>query len=488
MDRIKAIKYDDVVMQGEYAFRSVKCIAFSESEQIKTMKCASIDLNRIDMIDEKVTYSDMFVESLSMNEPLKRTEPILFDGCVFPYKTDLNFRKANCRILFRNCVFLDDFCIFGTFNEAVSFECVSFIDSNVNFQECEFGHFVFRITTLINSRVCFQQTQFWSGNVFFDNMHLYNSVVDFANSDFSQPSELLDMLCVKADDKSHIRFIMVDFDFDEIRLWRSDIECLKFIECTFNCRRFEFDCSVKTLIMQKCSNFGTISLGVIKELRDLNIVDFVNNGRVLLGSNPQIFIDAIKTNAEIVWEKGNKFRAASYIEKNAGIHDIGSFYIPSQLTKTERLCFGTFVRKLKNSMESPFNKQRELAEILLIMITKLPYVPDKLGEEIKITDKMASELFNFKADVRIEIQNRAALPDIVKIAYAHFKENVVSHVKEPLKADLLTNVKNLVQNDGDASNNKALLIHAESDTLAEFLADVFLYAIQKPNKNTESAK
>ena len=71
---------------------------------------------------------------------------------------------------------------------------------------------------------------------------------------------------------------------------------------------------------------------------------------------------------------------------------------------------------------------------------------------------------------------------MVKIAYSYFEEKVVPGIKKPLLKNLCNDMKNLVLNDDEAMSNGKLLINAESDNPAVFLADVFLYAIQKPNK------
>ena len=275
---------------------------------------------------------------------------------------------------------------------------------------------------------------------------------------------------------------MVDFDFDEFRLWHSEIECLKFLECTFNCRRFEFDCSIKTLIIQKCVNNGTILLGTIEELKNFNITNFINKGAVSIGTDPQKFMNAIKTDADVIWVKGNEYRPPSHVERNDQVHVIGELYLSGQLKQTEPLCFGVYAEKLRAAMQSPDDEQGSLTYLLLRFITEQENVKNRFGDAINISDKMATELFKFKANVRKEIMNRASQPDMVNIAYSYFEENVVPRIKKTLLKNLCNDIKNLVLNDDEAMSNGKLLNNAESDNPAAFLADVFLYAIQKPNK------
>ena len=485
MSRLKLLTYSDVFDNNDVRCRMVSYNYLDGSEEEKTLESITPNLEEACKSGIEVRYESKFIENMNFDGQLTRTTPIRFKDCVFINKVDLNFRNLECRISFKNCVFLEDFILFGTFQESVSFESSTFINSYVNFQECGFYSFAFNVTTLINSKVCFQQTEFWSPEVHFNDMHLYNSVVDFANSNFEESADLLDMLCVKADDTSHIRFIMVDFDFDEFRLWHADIACLRFLECTFNCRRFDFDCTIKTLIMQKCTNRGMMSLGSIKGLRGFNMIDFINNGTLSVGKSPQIFIDAVKSDDDIVWVKGHEFRAPSQTEKNEQIHDIGNIYMDEQKSNPERICFGTFASKMMSFMQVPYNKQGALAELLFEFITRLPNLKNRLGTEIVITDKEATKLFKFSKDVGDEIKDRASQADIPPLAYAHFANAVVTKVRAMMLDDLLAEVKTLVKNDSSSSVSNALLKKAEPDTGAEFLADVFLYAIQRTNKKYE---
>jgi len=485
MSRLKLLTYSDVFDNNDVRCRMVSYNYLDGSEEEKTLESITPNLEEACKSGIEVRYESKFIENMNFDGQLTRTTPIRFKDCVFINKVDLNFRNLECRISFKNCVFLEDFILFGTFQESVSFESSTFINSYVNFQECGFYSFAFNVTTLINSKVCFQQTEFWSPEVHFNDMHLYNSVVDFANSNFEESADLLDMLCVKADDTSYIRFIMVDFDFDEFRLWHADIACLRFLECTFNCRRFEFDCTIKTLIMQKCTNRGMMSLGSIKGLSGFNMIDFVNSGTLSVGKSPQIFVDAVKSDDDIVWVKGHEYRAPSQTEKNEQIHDIGNIYMDEQRSNPERICFGTFASKIMPYMQAPDNKQGALARLLFKVITDMPNAINRLGTKIDVSDRMATNLFNFRTDVIDEIKDRASQPDMPELMQTHFKENVVPKVRVMMLGDLLSDVKNLVRNDNSTSMSNSLLKKAEPDTGAEFLADVFLYAIQRTNKKYE---
>lgn len=161
-------------------------------------------------------------------------------------------------------------------------------------------------------------------------MDLNNSNLYFTNTFFPKNADLLDLLGTNADKESRIFFTMVDFNFGEIRFFQSDISRLEFVDCTFECNRFDFNFSCKTLIMQDCKNFRILTLYNLKDIENLNIYNFVNTGRVLINQDPDYFISAINTKKNIIWKGGNIFEAPSYQECRSQLFVLQSFYDLSQ--------------------------------------------------------------------------------------------------------------------------------------------------------------
>ena len=195
MSRIKSVQFADVLPDVKNGLRSLDFILTDDTKRTKDLESVSIDINNVKSVDTEISYSNVIVESITLSRNLSHIIAIRFNGCVFPNKLDLNFHEVDFPIVFKDCVFLDDICLFGIFHNTVSFTESSFIGSYVNFQECCFKSFTFNITTLTDSKLCFQQTEFWTPLIHLSDMHLFNSTVDFANSDFDKPSSLLDMLC-----------------------------------------------------------------------------------------------------------------------------------------------------------------------------------------------------------------------------------------------------------------------------------------------------
>lgn len=149
------------------------------------------------------------------------------------------------------------------------------------------------------------------------------------------------------------------------------------------------------------------------------------------------------------------------------------------------LCFGTYARILQDAMQEPNNNQA-ITEVLLGLITDHEQVVDKNGSPINIIPKMVSNLFNFKQDVPKAIVSGSTLPTVTQEAYTYFDKNIVLFLNPHKRDDLLHNMVQLISQDVTIPKDKkeALLANATSDMICEFLADTFLYAINKPNKES----
>lgn len=279
---------------------------------------------------------------LPTRDKMQEVTNIEFEECIFMNALDLNFFVLNAKVRFEKCIFLKDFSIFGYFKKVVSFTESTFIDSKVSFQECEFEHFVFNLVTLNTCNVDFQETKFYGNNIYFDNIDLNKSNLYFTNTFFPKNADLLDLLGVNSDKESKIFFIMVDFKFGEIRVFDSNISRLEFIDCTFECNRFDFNFSCKTLIMQDCKNFRILTLYNLKDIENLNIYNFVNTGKVLINQDPDYFIDAINTKKEIIYKGGGVYETPSYEECRNQLFLLQSFYDLSQ---------DHCIENIKNSIE-----------------------------------------------------------------------------------------------------------------------------------------
>jgi len=266
---------------------------------------------------------------------LKQETRIEFENCIFVNEVDLNFHRFNGDVVFKKCIFTNNVTLFGTFYGYVSFEQSSFINAKINFQECFFDSFNFRIVTLNRCDVNFQETEFGDESPLFSDMHLHGSSLRFMGTVFPTSGKVLNFLAVEADYDSLIQFRMVDFDFREFRLFKAKISTLEFTECTFNCNRFEWECECETLIMQDCRNFRIMNLVSLKKLKHLNIHGLLNTGKIILGNHIDYYLNALNTSKDVFWVRANEYRSITLSEFRSQLYIILDFFTADQSGQAE---------------------------------------------------------------------------------------------------------------------------------------------------------
>ena len=304
-----------------------------ESTEIESYSfvSASIIKEGNNLISKSLIYKIV----LPSKDLLKQVTRIEFINCVFVNEVDLNFSFFDGDVIFKECVFTNNVTLFGSFYGYVSFEQSSFVNAKINFSECLFDSFNFRIVTLNSSDVSFQETEFRDESPLFSDMHLYGSSIHFMGTVFSTSSKIFNFLSVKADYDSLIQFRMVDFDFREFRLFKAKISTLDFSECTFNCNRFEWECECETLILQECRNFKILNLINLKGLKHLNICGLLNTGKILLGDDIDYYLNALKTNKDIFWVRADERRQITLQEFKNQLFTMLEFFAANQSKQTE---------------------------------------------------------------------------------------------------------------------------------------------------------
>lgn len=298
------------------------------------------DYSLLDSFDIKngVNYiSNSIIQSiiLPVGDLLNQVTRLEFENCVFIDEIDLNCRSFNGDVIFKQCIFNNNITLFGYFYGCVSFEQSAFINSNINFQECLFDSFNFRIVTLYQCDVCFQETEFRDESPVFSDSHLYSSLLRFPGTVFPTSAKVLNFLGIESDSESRIEFRLVDFDFREFRLFGAKISTLNFLECTFNCNRFEWDCECESLILQECRNFRIMNLVDLKGLKQLNICGLLNTGKIILGDNIDYYLGALKTSKDIFWVRADEYRPLTLSELKSQLFTIADFFTASQSSQIE---------------------------------------------------------------------------------------------------------------------------------------------------------
>lgn len=148
-----------------------------------------------------------------------------------------------------------------------------------------------------------------------------------------------------------------------------------------------------------------------------------------------------------------------------------------------KLCFGTYAKTLQKTIIEP-NSQKRVVELLLGLITDNDDVTNQEGEPFVVTDKLASDLFGCKINMRKKIKEASGSPNIVEAAHDYFEDVVLPEIIPDMRHDLLAELSDLISSDNKVPQQKKdeLLCLAKLDTVSSFLSDLFLYTVKKPNK------
>ena len=148
----------------------------------------------------------------------------------------------------------------------------------------------------------------------------------------------------------------------------------------------------------------------------------------------------------------------------------------------ERLCFGSYTKRLQKTLIDSGNEK--VVELLLDLITDNVEILNRNGQPFVVTSKIASELLTHKVDVLKKIRDASGKPAVMDAARDYFEDAVVPFIMPDMVEDLLADMSQLISADTAIPKRKQseLLAIADADTIAEFLASVYLYAIKQTNK------
>lgn len=154
----------------------------------------------------------------------------------------------------------------------------------------------------------------------------------------------------------------------------------------------------------------------------------------------------------------------------------------------DRLCFGTYAKIIMTSIREP-NDQIRVAELLLGLIIDNENITNQNGDPFVVTNKITSNLFNCKANLRKKIKEASSLPKIVDAAKDYFEDVLIPEIMPEMIHDLLAAMKKLISSDTTipADKKKELLNSAEIKSLSIFLSDTLLYAMKRQNKFSQDS-
>jgi len=131
--------------------------------------------------------------------------------------------------------------------------------------------------------------------------------------------------------------------------------------------------------------------------------------------------------------------------------------------------------------------QEAAGVFLLEAINEQDYVKENGYYSSSLGSKKISNIVNYKSPVPDEIQQASVIPEVIDGVIKYFKEKIVTDLNPHLKEDTLGKLIKLIDIDPHISSGKReqLLCFYESGDAARFLAEVFLYVVNRPNKEDE---
>jgi len=157
------------------------------------------------------------------------------------------------------------------------------------------------------------------------------------------------------------------------------------------------------------------------------------------------------------------------------------------------LCIRTYIETLVPVMQEPFHNNEGLVDKLFTMIIDEANLLDNKKKPLMITSKIVSELMTSKTNVHRKIQNAAKTEAIIKCTFDYFKTVIAPRVSPDMIEGLIQQLLDLIVADKSdppipmkIKNDYSML--AQKETLAEFLAPVFLYSIKRKNDYNKKQK
>ena len=147
------------------------------------------------------------------------------------------------------------------------------------------------------------------------------------------------------------------------------------------------------------------------------------------------------------------------------------------------LCFAKIMTEIKATLRET-TANEDVVYLLFDAIVSPLELTNKDGNPLEIDKAVASGLINRKRNVPTQIKNSASSKKVIESIYDYFEKSVLPRLASDRESDLLEILKTCIERDNSIApdTKNSFLEKGNKDTLAEFLADVFLYSLKKENK------
>ena len=150
----------------------------------------------------------------------------------------------------------------------------------------------------------------------------------------------------------------------------------------------------------------------------------------------------------------------------------------------KELVFATVLAELKTSWGDTI-ADPDLINLLYDSISEPAGLTNKNGEPITVNKGTASKIMNRQSggNPHRSIRSKSADDRVIASIEEYFKKNVVKRLLKGIEDDLIERLKTIINDDmGIAEVKKQeLLANAQKNTLALFLASVYLYSLSRDN-------
>lgn len=151
----------------------------------------------------------------------------------------------------------------------------------------------------------------------------------------------------------------------------------------------------------------------------------------------------------------------------------------------EPLTLGTMINVLRNGLKTN-RSQKSAGFLLLDAIIRQEMTAESVGI-IQIDERRISQIANGKCQVPNGLDLASQIPEVRKAVLEYFRERVLPDMNSFTGSDALQRLAKIIEDDTTIADEKRaeLMEYFQQKDIARFLSEVFLYALNRPNKKDE---
>ncbi|MDD2971656.1 MAG: potassium channel family protein [Lachnospiraceae bacterium] len=294
----------------------------------------------VDKLSTKLDFKNLLIGELIYDDIYDCD--INIENCIVIEDVDTDFALFNGRVSYAGTIFLGNCEFTGNYNDNCSFENTSFLGKRISFNESDF-HFVnFQLMYAKNSDINFFLTYFECEEFLFNDTEFVDTKVKFEGTVFKNV-DLFNFIGIESNNE--IIFNRVNFDCTEIRWFKSNIHKLAFVTCEFQCKNADFEMSCEMLILHEGMNAKIMNFQKLQNLKQLDMCDFVNLGRINWNYSAEETIRAFSVKEPTVWGKRGELHIADHKELEYEYKFIKDIYVSTMQYENQDIMYCAMCRE-----------------------------------------------------------------------------------------------------------------------------------------------